>query len=286
MGLVSAEWLLARANDAEVRLCDVRWYLPTTGRQGRAEYAAGHLPGAVFVELDTALAEHDDGTQGRHPLPAPERFVEAMRTAGISSHTHVVAYDDAGGAFAARLWWLLRLYGHTKVSLLDGGIEAWKQAGGTLTDASPAVPLGNFSGTPDGRLVADRDTTRQAVRAGALLLDARAAPRYRGDTEPVDPRAGHVPGAVNLPFSDLLDGGRFLAVDRLRQRLAATGLSSSRPVISSCGSGVTGCHLLFALEHAGLRPLSETRLYAGSYSDWSRRSELPVATGDAPGNPS
>jgi len=284
MSLVSVDWLQSRIGQPDVRLCDVRWYLPSVGKSGAQEYAAGHLPGAVFIDLDTALADPDDGREGRHPLPAQERFVRAMRAAGIGPDTHVVAYDDAGGAFAARLWWLLRAWGHTAVSLLDGGIGAWTGAGLPLAQTVPTITEGSFAGQLDAQLVASREETRQLLRQGALLLDARAGNRYRGETEPVDPRPGHVPGAVNLPFMELLRDGRFLPAAELRQRLEATGLGD-RSVVASCGSGVTGCHLLFALDATGARPLAQTRLYAGSYSDWARRAELPVTTGAEPGEP-
>ncbi|MFM2153388.1 MAG: hypothetical protein RL199_1823 [Pseudomonadota bacterium] len=280
MGLVTAVWLEQQRES--VRVVDVRWYLPSTGRRGSEAYAAGHLPGAVFVDLDAALADPDDGTQGRHPLPSRERFVEAMRRAGISADTHVVAYDDSGGTTAARLWWLLRAYGQEKVSLLDGGLGAWQEAGGELTTQVPEVELGTFDGALKPGLVASLDEVRTRLRHGDLLFDVRATPRYRGETEPVDPRPGHIPGARSLPLAELLSGQRFLGTAELRARLLAAGVDG-HDLTASCGSGVTACHLLFALDHTGLKPFGKARLYAGSYSEWSRRAELAVATGELPG---
>lgn len=285
MALVSVEWLAAHRSDPDVRVCDVRWFLPSTGRVGRDEYLAGHLPGAVFVDLDHDLAGPDDGRAGRHPLPAAGAFEAAMRRAGVSPSTHVVAHDDAGGAVAARLWWLLRAHGHAQVSLLDGGLAAWKDAGLPLATGPVEVPAGSFASRPVPGSSEDLPSVRSLLRSGGLLLDARAPARYRGETEPVDARPGHVPAAVNLPFSDLLENGRFREPSALREAFGRVGVAG-REVVASCGSGVTACHLLFALDHAGLLPFPQARLYAGSYSEWARHPELAVATGSAPGAPS
>lgn len=281
MGLVSAEWLRAHAQDPDVVLCDVRWYLPTTGKQGRREYDAGHLPGAQFVDLDQDLAAPDDGTQGRHPLPSRDLFVAAMRRVGIRATTHVIAYDDAGGAYAARLWWLLRAHGHDRVSLLDGGIAAWAAAGGALVTEASANREGDFASREVSGATIELADVPSFVRSG-LLLDARAGNRYRGETEPVDARPGHIPGAINLPFGDLLVDGKFASIEQIRSRFASAGVGGARAVGASCGSGVTACHLLFAMDLAGVRPFPSARLYAGSYSEWARRQELPVATGGEP----
>jgi thiosulfate/3-mercaptopyruvate sulfurtransferase len=283
MTLVNVEWLAGHASEADLRLCDVRWYLPTSGRRGSEEYARGHVPGAVFIDLDRDLASPDDGSEGRHPLPSREQFVSAMRRAGISADTHVVAYDDVGGAVAARLWWLLRHYGHERVSLLDGGITAWSESGRALTEEVPSVAPGGFHGLANEAQVLSLEAVQQHLKGGGLLLDARAANRYRGETEPVDPRAGHIPGATNLPVSDLLVQGRFLEPVALHAKME--GLVGTRTVAASCGSGVTACHLLFALDHAGVRPFGTARLYNGSFSEWSRRNSLPVALGSEPGVP-
>lgn len=282
MGLVSIDWLAAHQGDRDVRICDVRWYLKTSGLRGRDAYAAGHLPGAVFVDLEGELAAPDDGTKGRHPLPAAESFVAAMRRHGISSDTHVVACDDAGGAVAARLWWLLRAHGHQRVSLLDGGLPAWT-AGGHPVESTPfEYPAGNFESHWISGASVTLEETRRGLRSGALLLDARAGERYRGDVEPVDPRPGHIPGAVSQPFMDLLENGRFRDSEALAARAHALGLGG-RPVLASCGSGVTACHLIFAFDHAGVAPFPAMKLYVGSFSEWSRHEALPVVVGDAPG---
>lgn len=281
MGLVDVDWVRAHGADADVRLIDVRWYL-SPERRGRDAYLAGHLPGACFVDLDTALAGPDDGTEGRHPLPSSAVFEQAMRDAGVSRITHVVAYDDAGGAVAARLWWLLRAYGHSQVSLLDGGLPAWVAAGGELETAEPAVVAGDFVATRTPLPTVDIEALPRAQQAGALLVDVRAPERYRGDVEPIDPRPGHIPGAVNVPVASLLKDGRFRSKEALVELLAPL-TQEARSIIASCGSGVTACHLLFALDHSGVLPFPQAWLYAGSYSDWSRRQALPVVVGHAPG---
>jgi thiosulfate/3-mercaptopyruvate sulfurtransferase len=269
--VVDLRWLDARQE--RVVLADVRWYLD--GRSGRAAYDEGHLPGAVFVDLDRWLAGHGDPAQGRHPLPAPEVFADGMSRLGIGDDTTVVAYDDAGGVIAARLVWMLRATGHD-AALLDGGLTAYD---GPLSTEPADVGTAAFTPTPwpvdrlaDVADATDPDTT---------VLDARNADRYRGEHEPVDPRAGHIPGAVNLPCRENLDEtGRLLPVEQLRERLRAAGVVDGADVVSYCGSGVTACHNLLVLEHAGLGP---GRLYAGSWSAYSRDAERPVATGDAPG---
>lgn len=252
-----------------VVLADVRWYLD--GRSGAAAYAAGHLPGAVFVDLTTALAAPPSNRGGRHPLPDPEDFARAMADAGISEDSVVVAYDDAGGASAGRLVWLLRSLG-VDAALLDGGMDAWDD---DLATDHPSVTPGRFAGRPwdPARLATIDDLT-----TGAVVVDARAGERYRGETEPIDARAGHVPGAVNLPFADNLDAsGRFLSSAALRRRFASVGIDQDTDPIVYCGSGVTACHDLLALERAGLGP---GRLYPGSWSAYAA-TDRPLETGAA-----
>ena len=269
--VVDAQWL--QTPRVDVALADVRWYLD--GRSGRDAYEGGHLPGAVFVDLDRWLAGHGDPRQGRHPLPDPEVFAEGMGALGIGDDTRVVAYDDQGGVIAARLGWLLRVTGHD-AALLDGGLTAYD---GQLSTAPVHRPPVSFSPRPwPADRLADVEGATDPV---ATLLDARNPDRYRGDNEPVDPRAGHIPGAVNLPCRENLDRtGRFLPVAQLRARLEAAGVVDGADVVSYCGSGVTACHNLLALEHAGFAP---GRLYAGSWSAYSAAPERPVATGDEPG---
>jgi thiosulfate/3-mercaptopyruvate sulfurtransferase len=265
--VVDQEWL--RAHVADVVIADVRWYLD--GRSGRAAYEKGHLPGAVFIDLDTALAAPASPAEGRHPLPDPEVFAAAMSAAGIGDASTVVAYDDAGGVIAARLVWLLRAVGR-EAALLDGGLLRYE--GELTTDSTPPSPA-VFSprAWPAERLA----TLSDSVDGGYVVIDARDAPRFRGDSEPVDPRGGHIPGARNLPCREnVAADGRFLPVAELRERFAAAGATDGAEVISYCGSGVTACHNLIALEHAGL---GEGRLYPGSWSQYSH-TDRPAATGD------
>lgn len=266
--VVDVTWL--RANRDGVVVADVRWYLD--GRSGRDAYAKGHLPGAVFVDLDTALARHGSPALGRHPLPEPGTFAAAMAAAGIADASRVVAYDDAGGVIAARLVWMLRTLGHD-AALLDGGMAAWT---GELTTEVPRVAPAVFTARdwPAERLATLDDVTRPD---GRVVLDARDRSRFRGDAEPVDPRAGHIPGARNLPCREnLAADGRFLPVDALRERFAGVGAGDGTEVISYCGSGVTACHNLIAMEYAGL---GAGRLFPGSWSQYAH-TDRPAATGD------
>jgi thiosulfate/3-mercaptopyruvate sulfurtransferase len=268
--VVDAAWV--RAHRDKLVLADVRWYLD--GRSGRAAYEAGHLPGAVRVDLDAVLAGEPSPAAGRHPLPAPERFARGLAEAGIGDDDTVVAYDDAGGVVAARLVWMLRVTGHA-AALLDGGLPAWD---GPLDRGAAARPPARFTPSPwpEDRLASAGD----AGDAARVVLDAREPERYRGETEPVDPRAGHIPGARSLPARANLDeSGRLRPVAELRRRLAAVGVGPSTPVVSYCGSGVTACHTLLVLEHAGL---GAGRLYPGSWSQWSSDAARPAATGDEP----
>jgi thiosulfate/3-mercaptopyruvate sulfurtransferase len=253
-------------------LVDVRHYLD--GRPGRAGYDAGHIPGAVYVEMDETLAAPASPAEGRHPLPSPETFAAGMSAAGIGDDTTVIAYDDAGGVIAARLVWMLRALGHD-AALLDGGLLAYE---GTLeTRESTRAPA---SFTPRPWPASRLATAGDAADAGNVVVDARQRERYRGDTEPVDPRAGHIPGAHSLPVREHVDArGRLLPRSALRSKLAALGIEEETPVVSYCGSGVTACHNLLVLEHAGL---GRGRLYPGSWSQWSHDPSRPAATGDDP----
>jgi thiosulfate/3-mercaptopyruvate sulfurtransferase len=266
--VVDAAWVAARRG--EVVLADVRWYLD--GRSGRAAYDAGHLPEAVFVDLDAWLAADASPTAGRHPLPAPEVFARGMGQLGIGDDDTVIAYDDAGGVIAARLVWMLRAIGRP-AALLDGGLGAWD---GALQTTAPARPPARFTAVPwPAERLASAD---DAADPANVVLDARQRERYLGEQDPIDPRSGHIPGARSLPCRENLDaGGRFLPVDELRRRLAAAGVEPGAAVVSYCGSGVTACHNLIAIEHAGL---GEGRLYPGSWSQWSHDATRPLATGD------
>lgn len=258
-------------------LLDVRWALGDP--EGRAHYLEGHIPGAVYVDLPTELAEPAEPGRGRHPLPSRDKFQAAARRWGISADDVVVAYDDAGNTSAARLWWMLRNAGFRSVCLLDGGLAAWRQAGLPL-QAGPveAVP-GNVTLADGGMGVIDAAQAADWANRG-VLLDARAGERYRGEIEPVDPRAGHIPGAVSAPTAgNLDDAGRFLPAEHLRLRFSRLGVEAATPTAVYCGSGVTAAHEIAALEIAGI----PAALFPGSFSEWSNDASRPVATGAEPG---
>ncbi|MFI9642277.1 sulfurtransferase [Micromonospora sp. NPDC051925] len=259
-------------------LLDVRWRL--TGPPGREDYTAGHLPGAVFVDLDTALCGPPGGA-GRHPLPDPAALQAALRAAGVRAGHPVVVYDGGDGLAAARAWWTLRWAGHRPVRSLAGGWPAWLAAGLPSTGEVPTPPAGDVTVRPGALPVLDAaDAARLAAADDGVLLDVRAAPRYRGETEPIDPVAGHVPGAVNLPAPEYVTEGRFPPAEVLRDRFAAAGVSAGRPVGAYCGSGVTAAQAVLALHLAG-RP--DAALYVGSWSGWVADPSRPVATGPTPG---
>jgi thiosulfate/3-mercaptopyruvate sulfurtransferase len=264
---------------------DVRWRLG--GPPGRADHEAGHVPGAVFVDLDTELAGRP-GAGGRHPLPDPADLQEVLRRAGVRDGAAVVAYDDDSGAVAARAWWLLRWAGVAaeRVAVLDGGYRAWVGAGLPVTAESSRPGRGDLVVRPGAMPVVDADGAAALARDG-VLLDARAGARYRGETEPVDPRAGHIPGAASAPATDHLDAsGRWLAPEILARRYTGLGLPAvggGGAVGAYCGSGVTATAVVLALEYAGLRPPDHpAALYAGSWSQWSADPARAAATGAEP----
>ena len=257
---------------------DVRWYLDPA-RKGKDAYLAGHIPGALFLDVDAELSAPGGGRgkpSGRHPWPSAEQVGRVLGAAGIGPGDAVVAYDDQSGAVAARLWYLLRAHGHDRVAVLDGGIARWIAEGRPLETLAPRLePCAHAARLLPG-FVLDKAAVL-ALPAGSLLLDARAAERYRGEVEPIDPRAGHIPGAKSAPFTDNLSAEatpRFRPPAELRARFEALGSSGREPVVY-CGSGITACHDLLALHLAGLRG----RLYAGSWSEWSSDPDRPVATG-------
>ena len=254
-------------------LLDTR--LTTTGPPGREQYDAGHLPGAVYVDLDDDLAGAP-GPGGRHPLPEPARFVAAMRRSGVRRDSTVVVYDAGPATAAARLWWPLRDHGHADVLVLDGGLAAWVAAGRPVSTEPSRPPLpGDWTGVP-GHLTAVDDTDAAALPTRGVLLDVRAAERFRGDTEPIDAVAGHVPGAVNAPLTGNTDDlGRFLSPEPLRSRFASLGVRADVPVAAYCGSGVTACQTILALRLVEL----DAALYPGSWSGWISDPTRPVATG-------
>jgi thiosulfate/3-mercaptopyruvate sulfurtransferase len=266
---VSIDWL--REHSSSVVVADCRWYLD--GRSGRAAYDAGHIPGAVFVDLDTALTRHADAAAaGRHPLADPSDFAAAMGALGIGDDDIVVAYDDAGGVIAARLVWMLRVTGH-QAALLDGGLDAWD--GELATGPAVRAPAA-FTATdwPADRLATIDEAATAAT--GAVVIDARPRERYLGEPDGVDPRAGHIPGARSIPCRENVDeAGKVLPAEELRARF---GVDDAAEVISYCGSGVTACHNLLAMEQAGL---GRGRLFPGSWSQWSRDPARPAETAPA-----
>lgn len=280
--LVSTEWLAAHLTDPNLRIVDVRWYLFDKDKTGQQEYLRGHIPGAVFLDLDKDLSAPPGEGPGRHPLPSPQVFAQTASRAGIGPDTHVIAYDDAGGATAARLWWLLRYFGHAKVSLLDGGIAHWISEGRPLETEAPRVPSATFVPHPNPEMVVDQATV-DALRndPNALVLDVRVPERYQGKIEPLDPRAGHIPGAKNAPLSTNLRGEedtRFHDPSRLKREYEKMGADRAEKIVCYCGSGVNACQTVFALNLAGFTAL----LYEGSWSDWSSNPERPAKTGPNP----
>lgn len=262
---ISVEELRSRLDD--VRLFDLRWSL-TDPAHGIASYRGGHIPGAVFVDLDHDLSAPEG--DGRHPLPSPDDFTTTLGRLGITPDDEVVVYDDVGGAVAARMWWMLRSIGHDRVSLLDGGMKAWNESGHDVETGEVLPARTTYPPVSGFRWVLGHDQL-----ANRTIVDVRAPERYRGDREPVDPKAGHIPGALNLPLAgNLGEDGRFLNEEDLRRRYE----SLPDDVVFSCGSGVNACHSALAMNLAG-RPMPD--VYIGSFSDWSRR-DLPVKTGNEP----
>ncbi|MFG2333441.1 sulfurtransferase [Streptomyces sp. NPDC048604] len=254
-------------------LLDVRYQMG--GPPGRPAYAAGHLPGAVYIDLDEELADPPGGGRGRHPLPNLDAFGTVMRRAGVRSGAPVVVYDGGQGWAAARAWWLLRWTGHADVRILDGGLPAWT---GPLSTDSPSPEEGDFVPAPGAMRLLDADGAAALARTG-LLLDARAGERYRGETEPIDPVAGHIPGAVSAPTTENVDAtGRYLPTETLAARFKALGAMEAPEVGVYCGSGVSAAQQLVALELAGV----PAALYAGSWSEWISDPDRPVATGANP----
>jgi len=285
--LVTVSWLRERLGRRNLVVVDCRWKLGEPGA-GEPLWRDGHIPGAAFLDLDRDLAA-PPGDRGRHPLPDPGDFQAAARRAGIGQDSLVVAYDEAGESGAARLWWLLRHFGHENATVLDGGLRAWREEGGELRAGEERIQPGDFTARP---VTDDTAAAEQLIAAaeqaagghpretadperGPTLLDARAPERYRGEVEPIDPVAGHIPGARSLPFAEIAPNGRFLPPDALRERFEAVGVRSGDDAVAYCGSGVTSAVLVLAAEAAGI---GGVRLYPGSWSEWSGRG-LPVERG-------
>lgn len=278
--IAAAELAAALGQALPPVVLDVRWRLG--GPPGAESYRAGHIPGALFADLDRDLAGAPGGQGGRHPLPAAGAFQAAMRRAGISADRRVVAYDDADSTAAARAWWLLRYFGHRDVRVLDGGYRAWTASGGAVSAAAAEPAPGRFTAVAGGMPVLDAGGAASLARSG-VLLDARAGERYRGEQEPVDPVAGHIPGAVSAPTAQNVGpDGTFRPVAELRARFAGLGVPGAGGpggVGAYCGSGITAAHEVLALALAGI----PAALYAGSWSGWVTDPARPVAAGPAPG---
>jgi thiosulfate/3-mercaptopyruvate sulfurtransferase len=276
--LIDADTLQELLGQSGLAVVDCRFDLmnPDAGRQA---YFRAHIPGARYADVNRDLSAPIGPHTGRHPLPAPEAFAWRLSQFGIGDDTQVVAYDDANGSFAARLWWMLRWVGHGAVAVLDGGFKAWSARGGALQSGEVASHAERFTPRIDAKAVLSTAELEHALRdRKALLVDARAAERYAGAAEPIDPVAGHIPGAVNHPFTANLDAdSRFLPAAELRRRwLQRLAGSSPENLVAMCGSGVTACHHLLSLEVAGL---GGGKLYAGSWSEWIRDPRRPVARG-------
>ena len=275
--LISTEKLTDLLRDANIVICDCRHDLVDL-EKGRRAYADGHIPGAHFLHLDADLSGKKTGNNGRHPLPDIETFAKKMGGIGIDGGKQVIAYDDAGGPYAARLWWLMRWLGHDHVAILDGGINKWLAEGRAIDRNVPNAKSARFVAQQKAGMTADADFILANIKQpAALVIDARAPERYRGETEPIDPVAGHIPGALNRLFKHNLNSdGTFKHAATLKQEFdTLLGARSPSQVINQCGSGVTACHNLLAMEIAGL---SGARLYPGSWSEWITDRSRPVAT--------
>lgn len=278
--LVSAADLAAALGDGMLRIVDASFALSDPGA-GRAGYAQSHLPGAVYADLNQDLSDLGKRGVGRHPLPDDTAFADKLGEWGIGPEHRVVVYDAGDGSMAAaRLWWMLKLLGHSHVAVLDGGLAAWREQGLPETDATsefPSVP--SYPAHFNGHRIATADEVRERLdEDSGWLFDARAAERFRGEVEPIDPVAGHIPGAINRPYAENLENGRFKPSEKLREELIPmlAGRDPSDTVLM-CGSGVTACHLLLAFEHAGLHG---AKIYAGSWSGWISDPTRPIVKGD------
>jgi thiosulfate/3-mercaptopyruvate sulfurtransferase len=278
--LVSTTWLDAQLEaEADLAVLDASWYLPAQARDARAEHVARRLPGARFFDLD---AVSDPSADLPHMAPAPEAFAAAASRLGIGNHTRVVVYDGAGIFSAPRVWWMFRRFGHDAVAVLDGGLPKWIEEGRTtVSGPAPDPAPARFAARPRPELIRDLDGVRAALEGAAEVVDARSGPRFRGEAPEPRPglRAGHMPGAKNVPFGDLLEAGSTLRSPAdLRAVFERAGVDLARPVVATCGSGVSAAVVLLALERLGTSPAS---LYDGSWAEWGRDPARPVATGEA-----
>ena len=275
--LVSTDWLARHLKDPDLRILDASWYLPGQNRDAKAEYAAGHIPGARFFDIDEIS---DQRSSLPHMAPPPEKFISRMRALGVGDGHQVVIYDGAGLFSAARVWWIFRLMGKADVAVLDGGLPKWRAEGRELEDLPPLIKDRHLTTSRQNQLVKDVTQVAHAAKLGeAEIVDARAAARFRGEVPEPRPglRGGHIPGSKNLPFATMLNGdGTMKPPAELRAVFVAAGVDLAKPVITSCGSGVTAAVLSLALERIGHR---NHALYDGSWAEWGMYDDLAVATG-------
>ena len=278
--LVDTDWLASHLDDPEMRVLDASWHLPTSGRVPRSEYLAEHIPGAGFFDLDACS---DAETDLPHMLPAAELFAQMMGSLGVSPQSWVVVYDTAGMFSAARLWWMLRISGHLRVSVLQGGLLKWRAEQKPLRSGPESIQSESFEARFDAQQVLNWQQVQQRVsQSGTVLLDARSAPRFAGEVPEPRPglRSGHIPGAKNLPFNAILDEPyqTLLGPEKLKQIFSKVGVTSETSVVCSCGSGVTACVLALGLHLCGI---DKIQVYDGSWAEWGGRADLPVATGSS-----
>ena len=279
-GLVSTEWLAGRLGQAGLRVLDASWYLPTAGRDAHAEYLAGHLPGALFFDLD---AVSDPDTALPHMLPPSQAFARTMTALGLRDGDDLVVYDGTGANMsAARAWWMFRVFGHPAVAVLDGGLAKWRREGRPLETGTVSLPAGGFTATLDRRAVRDLDDLRDNLRTQReQVVDMRPAGRFSSaDPEPRPGlRGGHIPGSRSLPYLDLVAAdGTLLPPDALRRRIRQAGVDPARPLVATCGSGTSACTLIHALHLLGH---DQAALYDGAWTEWGGREDTPVSTGPA-----
>jgi len=276
--IISVEDLNKNISNKDWFLFDCRFLLKDPAG-GLSKFKQGHIPTAQFADMDNDLSSAMTSTSGRHPLPDPDQLIQKLQTWGVNNSSQIICYDDMSGAFAARMWWLLKWLGHDKVAVLDGGIEKWTVAGLSLETDVQTRSAGTFSSQANNEMWVDINFVRQQLEANKInLLDARSGDRFTAKDSKTDPVAGHVPGASSFPFSgNLSKQGLFLSADELHKRFAGMFNENQNEVINMCGSGVTACHNLLAMSIAGL-PM--TRLFVGSWSEWIKDKSRPVATGE------